>query len=303
MLTYSQRVKQLLRKNGRMDSEVVLIADPKLKKIRNFKKVHKPNRPVTRDYSFPYYMEDFTPRSDIEILPSVPQLIVGKHGHHSSMQNLEPLPEAFDHENLPTRGSLGLEHLGRSGIGSQGKGKLQRKAFHGSDINLPQSVSSRFSETLDGNFSRIDLHKDSPFRGMTTESEGRYLQTPHYVIDGVGLGVKSDRAIIHTSAKPKKINPIHRNPWDAAILDSGMYSNMNGSPVIIPGETNRSPAHGNKVRFSEEEATMSGNNKVGFSEVNTPVFSKNSAEAPQNTFMGMAPDHYGSDEEYFNDFK
>ncbi len=285
MLTYSQRVKQLLRKNGRMDSEVILIADPKQKKLRNFKKVHKPNRPATRDYSFPYYMEDFTPRSDIEILPSVPQLSVGKHGHHGSVQNLEPLPESYDNETLSTRGSLAVEHLGRTSITSQGKGRLQRKAFHASDVNLSHSVNSRFSDVFDG-----DIHKEFPFRGTTSESEGKYVHTPHYVIDGVGLGVKSDRAIIHTSAKPKKITPMHRNPWNAVVLDQGVYSSVHGSPVIVPGETTTTKpgANVNKVRFSEGK---------------TPVSMNNQGEVPENTFMEMAPDHYGSDDEYFGEFK
>ena len=190
-----------------------------------FKKLQKPNRPISRDFSFPYYKQICTENNDTEVIPNNLGLRIGREiTTILDYTDFNPCAAAYQPKKLPvSENEFIRNHL------------LPRSTQTWPFLSSPNAMMNGY-----------------PF--------GIFEPPPVHLTKNKALKLQAGKAIIHTSVKPRDLN-FSRPQW-TAVLDVP-YNTMDlmqpspcGSETITRnspephGKSDRNNGTRNKILFA-----------------------------------------------------
>ena len=175
------KVKEL-QNLQKKSTQFQMLKDPALNKITVFKKLQKPNRPISRDFSYPHYKQIYTENDDTEVIPNNPGLRIGRE-----------MTAILDYTDF-----------------NQSAG-----------ANYPKTLSTTENVFI-RNFVFPRSTQTWPFLGtpnpvMNSYPFGTFAPPPVHLVTNKAFKLKAGKAIIHTSAKPRELN--FSKPQWRAVLD------------------------------------------------------------------------------------
>ena len=176
-----------------------------------FKKLQKPNRPISRDFSFPHYKQIYTENNDTNIIPDNPGLRIGRE-----------ITTVLDYTDFNPCAAA-----------------YQTKKLSVSENELIKTY-------LLPSFTQTWPFLSSPNAMMNGYPFGIFEPPPSHLTKNKALNLKAAKAIIHTSAKPRELN-FSRPQWRAVLdVPYNTMDLMQPSPCATETIVENSPELGGK---------------------------------------------------------
>ena len=201
-----------------------MFKDPVINKITVFKKLQKPNRPISRDFSYPHYKQIYAENDDPEVLPDSSGLRIGRE-----------MTAILDYTDF-----------NQSAVANYPKTLSTSENVFIRNFVLPRSTQTwPFMST--------------PNPVMNSYPFGNFEPPPLYLVTKKALKLKAGKAIIHTSAKQRELN--FSKPQWTAVLDvpynamALMQPSPSGSETVTrnspqpDGKSDKNSGARNKVLF------------------------------------------------------
>ena len=192
--------------------------DPVINKITVFKKLQKPSRPISRDYSYPHYKHIYAENDDTEVLPDSPGLRIGRE-----------MTAILDYTDY-----------NQSTVANYPKTLSNSENVFIRNFVLPRSTQTwPFLSTPNPMMNGYPFNICEP--------------SPVHLVTNKALKIKAGKAIIHTSAKPRDLN--FSKPQWTAVLDVpyNAMALMQPSPSSSPQpdeKSDRTNGVRNKILFA-----------------------------------------------------
>ena len=195
---YVDKVKES-RNLQKKSIQFQMLKDPAVNKITVFKKLQKPNRPISRDFSYPHYKQIYTENNDTEVIPNSPGLRIGRE-----------MTAILDYTDFNQ--SAGANY--------------PKKLSTSENVFIRNFVLPRSTHTWPF-LSTPNVMNNYPFN--------IYEPRPVQLVTNKKLKLKAGKAIIHTSAKPKELN--FSKPQWTAVLDVPYNAMALMQPSLSGSET------------------------------------------------------------------
>ena len=207
MLTCTNRVAELKRIHN---DKVQQLTDLNVKKLVVFKKLHKPNRPISRDYSFPFYKQMCKKETDVDVILERPNLRIGRE--------LTTILDYTDF-NHNTYNNFRLPPLSQT----------PRKLSRSDNTFLTTNVIPHSNKTWPFVYSPNTTANDIPVGIFDTSFAPPQLCK----VKNIKLQLKADKAVIHKSAKQRD-KDFSKPQWTAILDVPHPTPDLFGSSMDIP---------------------------------------------------------------------